>query len=209
MMSVQLNTTPSIANFVASKHDAINKILAILHRHFIGSSPDPEGPFSNVPRPQGDSNSVIDCDASAFKNRRYFHLIHDLRYLLLSEGVQQQFRDREDWLMAFIRMLGTFSGIDANVRARGAHVEYESDAWIDAFNFSFSLASVLIGIFYFYCADGRSCRGCNCGSSCRQFDARCSPVSRGTSNNYRNAAPCPRVAKVRRYGSDDCSVRRR
>ncbi|KAJ1658268.1 E3 ubiquitin-protein ligase ubr1 [Dispira simplex] len=129
LFSVQLFTVPTIAYTLAHDHQFLYTILRILKRFFIKEN-DP------ALLRQG----IIDCDAPAFRNRRYFHVFHDMRYITGTETCTMAISGDVKFLGVYLRFLCLFQGMDPMRRQKGNHVEYEVDTWINAFNVTLQLA---------------------------------------------------------------------
>ncbi|KAJ1905419.1 E3 ubiquitin-protein ligase ubr1, partial [Tieghemiomyces parasiticus] len=129
LFSVQLFTVPSIARTLTMRNGFLYTIIRILRQFFVKDTP-----------PELLARGVISCDSQAFRNRRYFHVFHDMRYLTGTKTCVRAMRDDTQFLDLYLRFLRLFQGMDPIVRQMGNHVEYETDTWINAFNVTLQVA---------------------------------------------------------------------
>ncbi|CAG8598717.1 10072_t:CDS:10 [Funneliformis mosseae] len=87
-----------------------------------------------------DLNAKIDCDSDAFKNRRYFHVFQDLRYIISNDAVKIAIPKNPHYLQQYLNLIALFQGMNPNIRATQQHVEYENDSWVNAFNVTLQIA---------------------------------------------------------------------
>lgn len=120
-LSLQMLTTPSIAQEIVVHNNFLTRLLAILYTflttHSVGEPKDV------------DTTASISFESNTLSNRRFHHLFQDMRYLLEVAGVREYIRTTSDILPQFVDFAKLFQGICPSVRAVGEHVEYESDAW--------------------------------------------------------------------------------
>jgi E3 ubiquitin-protein ligase UBR1 len=140
--SVQLFTVPTIATLLVRDYNLLSTILSILRNFFTSNSTLRGSAGTAVTLPKGDLNS-LNCDSDAFKNRRYFHIFYDLKYILSTDGVRQIASKFQNYVPEILNLMSVFQGMDSSVRALDVHVEYESDTWVNAFNLSLQLAKNL------------------------------------------------------------------
>jgi len=123
-LSLQMLTTPSITAEVVERGNFLTNLMAILYTFLttrqVGYPIDVD-PLATLAFEQG-----------AVSNRRICQFYMDMKYLLLSELVQEQIRSEEKYLLQFLDLAKLHQGICPNVRAVGEHIEYETDAWITA-----------------------------------------------------------------------------
>ena len=131
-MTVQLFSVPSIASALVSQMGFMEKLLLILQSIF--TSHAGADPITLPPPPplkgQANPNSPL------FKQQRCYHIFYDVRYLLTSDGVQQQVASHVEHLNYFLDFLALFNAITPDRRAVHTHVEYESEVWIPVFHVS-------------------------------------------------------------------------
>ncbi|KAL1921436.1 uncharacterized protein VTP21DRAFT_11152 [Calcarisporiella thermophila] len=136
LFSVQLFTVPSIAYMLVNEYNFLSTVFAILQMYF---TKDNVTSIANVYRPIS-SKAQINCDSRAFKNCRYFHIFHDLRYLVSTDNVKHTIPRNRHYLSQYLDLLALFQGMNPNVRAADQHVEYESETWVHAFNLTLQLS---------------------------------------------------------------------
>ncbi|PGH13008.1 hypothetical protein AJ80_06492 [Polytolypa hystricis UAMH7299] len=123
-LSLQLLTTPSITEEIVERGNFLTNIMAILYTFLT---------TRQVGEPHDvDTSGTLATDAGSISNRRLYHFIMDLRYLLPSEHVKSCIRSEPQYLLQFLDLVKLPQGICPNVRAVGEHVEYEADGWIGA-----------------------------------------------------------------------------
>lgn len=123
-LSVQLMTTPSIAEELVDKANFLTNLMAILYtflttRHV--GLPD-----------QVDPSASLAFNEGAVANRRILQFFFDFRYYLAIPAIRVRIRDEAQYLPQFLDLAKLCQGICPNVRAVGEHVEYENDTWIAA-----------------------------------------------------------------------------
>ncbi|KAG0262024.1 hypothetical protein DFQ27_002579 [Actinomortierella ambigua] len=124
LFSVQLFTVPTIAEMLAREHNFMSILCQILINFFVGPN------YTGGP---------IDCTTAPFENRRYFHIFHDLRYILSNEAVRQIIASRPTHQAQMIETLHLFQGMHPNTRCSTDHIEFESNTWVNAFNVTLQL----------------------------------------------------------------------
>lgn len=116
---VQLFTTPSITADAVDHSNLFTKLLAILFTFTttrkVGYPEDVAVlPFEPI-------------EASVASNKRFSHLIYNLRYLLQSDRVQQRLRDQPPFLLQFLDYAQLHQNIWPTTRAVDEHVHFEMD----------------------------------------------------------------------------------
>ncbi|KAJ2556601.1 E3 ubiquitin-protein ligase ubr1 [Coemansia sp. RSA 1933] len=129
LFSVQLFTAPTLSASLVDHHQFMYIILDVLKKFFIQPTP-------MVLRHCG----VILCDTESFRNRRYFHVFHDMRYLAGTPQVRKWVSSRHSFLSTYLGFIGLFQGMNPNRRATLQHVEFEADTWVNAFNVTLQVA---------------------------------------------------------------------
>ncbi|KAK5079882.1 E3 ubiquitin-protein ligase ubr1 [Lithohypha guttulata] len=123
-VSVQILTTPSIAEEVIQKANFLTNLMAILYTFLT---------TRQVGYPEEvDPDATLGFDAGSVANRRLYQFFNDLRYFLATPYVRDRVRLEKQYLMQYLDLAKLSQGICPNVRAIGEHVEYETDAWISA-----------------------------------------------------------------------------
>ncbi|KAJ2768082.1 E3 ubiquitin-protein ligase ubr1, partial [Coemansia nantahalensis] len=129
LFSVQLFTTLTLSATLVEQHQFMYIILDVLKKFFMQPTPE-------ILRNYG----VILCDTESFRNRRYFHVFHDMRYLASTPQVRGWVTSRHHFLAAYLSFIGLFQGMNPNCRAIREHVEFEADTWVNAFNVTLQVA---------------------------------------------------------------------
>ncbi|KAJ2611062.1 E3 ubiquitin-protein ligase ubr1 [Coemansia sp. RSA 1365] len=129
LYSVQLFTAPTLSSSLVEHHHFLYIILDVLKKFFMQPTPE-------FLRRYG----VILCDTESFRNRRYFHVFHDMRYLVCTPQVQNWVSSKHQFLSAYLSFIGLFQGMNPNCRAVFQHVEFEADTWVNAFNVTLQVA---------------------------------------------------------------------
>ena len=123
-LSLQMLTTPSITSEVVERGNFLTNLMAILYTFLTTRQ-------VGFPRDINPS-ATLAFDAGAVTNRRMYHFFLDLKYLLGSEYVQQKLAREDRYTLQFLDLVKLHQGICPNTRAIGEHIEYETDAWINA-----------------------------------------------------------------------------
>ncbi|RIA96511.1 hypothetical protein C1645_707932 [Glomus cerebriforme] len=133
LFSVQLFTVPTISTILVTQYKFLTTIFTILHTFFTSNTVGED--LDSI-----DPNAKIDCDSEAFKNRRYFHVFQDLRYIISNDAVKSAVPKNPHYLQQYLNLIALFHGMNPNVRATQQHVEYENDSWVNAFNVTLQIA---------------------------------------------------------------------
>ncbi|KAF2115283.1 hypothetical protein BDV96DRAFT_493229 [Lophiotrema nucula] len=123
-LSLQMLTTPSINAEVVERGNFLTNLMAILYTFLTTRQ---VGYPWNV-----DPKATLAFEQGAVTNRRMFHFYVDIKYLLGSEHVKERIRKEHRYLLQFLDLVKLHQGICPNVRAVGEHLEYETEAWINA-----------------------------------------------------------------------------
>ncbi|KAJ2722882.1 E3 ubiquitin-protein ligase ubr1 [Coemansia sp. Benny D115] len=129
LFSVQLFTAPTLSASLVDHHCFMYIILDVLKRFFVQPTPVAL-----------QACGVILCDTESFRNRRYFHVFHDMRYLAGTPQVRNWVSSHHQFLSTYVGFIGLFQGMNPNRRAVHEHVEFEADTWVNAFNVTLQLA---------------------------------------------------------------------
>ncbi|CAI2174520.1 3024_t:CDS:10 [Funneliformis geosporum] len=151
LFSVQLFTVPTISTILVTKYKFLTTIFTILHTFFTSNTVGED--LDSI-----DPNAKIDCDSDAFKNRRYFHVFQDLRYIISNDAVKNAVPKNTHYLQQYLNLIALFQGMNPNIRATHQHVEYENDSWINAFNVTLQIAKS--------CRQFSDCYTCNTRTLC-------------------------------------------
>lgn len=123
-LSLQMLTTPSIAEELVERANVMTNLFAILYTFLTHRQVGHPGDVA--------IHETLAFDAGSVANRRMYHFFGDLKHLFDVESVQEQFRTQERYTLQFLDLIRLPQGICPNVRAVGDHVEYENDVWIGA-----------------------------------------------------------------------------
>ncbi|KAJ2596788.1 E3 ubiquitin-protein ligase ubr1 [Coemansia sp. RSA 1721] len=129
LFSVQLFTAPTLSASLVDHHKFMYIILDVLKKFFVQPTPE-------ILQRCG----VILCDTESFRNRRYFHVFHDMRYLAGTPQVRNWVSSHHRFLSTYVGFIGLFQGMNPNRRALLEHVEFEADTWVNAFNVTLQVA---------------------------------------------------------------------
>ncbi|TIA88406.1 hypothetical protein E3P81_03498 [Wallemia ichthyophaga] len=143
LFSIQVFTTPSVASLICfnSEFHANSLLTTILHLIYAFLTEQRTSP-KQIKLVDKISNDIIDCESTSIRHKRYLNIIHDLKTLLTNEAVVDELPKRMDLLDDFIQFFIPFTDMNQFQRAVHEHVEYESDAWINAFNCTIQLTKV-------------------------------------------------------------------
>ncbi|KAL9136453.1 MAG: hypothetical protein Q9175_002341 [Cornicularia normoerica] len=123
-LSVQMLTTPSIAEELVERANVLTNLFATLYTFLT---------HRQVGHPWDVAiHETLAFDAGSVANRRMYHFFGDLKHLFDVDSVQKKFRTQERYVFQFLDLIRLPQGICPNVRAVGDHVEYENDVWIGA-----------------------------------------------------------------------------
>lgn len=143
MFSIQVFTTPSVASLICfnSEFHANSLLTTILHLIYAFLTEQRTSP-KQIKLIDSISNDIIDCESTSIRHKRYLTIVQDLKTLLTNEAVVDELPKRMDLLDDFIQFFIPFTDMNQFQRAVHEHVEYESDAWINAFNCTIQLTKV-------------------------------------------------------------------
>ena len=123
-LSLQMLTTPSITKEVIERSNFLTNLLAILYTFLT---------TRQVGYPKDvDPQATLAFESGSVTNRRLIHFFTDLRWYLASTFVQDRVRHDEQYLLQYLDLAKLAQGICPNTRAVGDHLEFETDAWINA-----------------------------------------------------------------------------
>jgi E3 ubiquitin-protein ligase UBR1 len=125
--SVQLFTAPSLALLVIKEDDTVFNILSMLTTNFAACIEDGQ----------------LKLGLRFITERRYYHALNDLRYFLQSECTKTILSRSQAVVKKFLDFLSIFQGMDSFSRESEAHVEFESESWIPAYNLSMQLSHLI------------------------------------------------------------------
>ncbi|PVU91157.1 hypothetical protein BB561_004551 [Smittium simulii] len=129
LFSVQLFTVPTLSVALVREYGFLYTVLRMLKNFFIKPTPK-----------HLRQNGIILCDTESFRNRRYFHIFHDMRYLASALSVPEWIATEKQFLNAYLGFIALFQGMSPNKRMQVSHVEFEDDTWVHAFNVTLQVA---------------------------------------------------------------------
>ena len=145
-LTVQLFSVPSIAAQLVVERGFGTTVLHVLHALFANESDTRLGALVlPASRPARGGAHV---DTPLLRQPECYHIFHDVRHLLASADVQRHMAAHAaPCLDAWLDFFSLFHGIAPDVRAAHAHVEFESELWIQVFHISAHLGRIakLIG----------------------------------------------------------------
>ncbi|WFD30723.1 RING-type E3 ubiquitin transferase [Malassezia sp. CBS 17886] len=140
-MTVQLFSVPSVARHLVVEHDTLDMLLCILQALFASSS-DQRVAALTLPAPPP-ARGQANANAPLLRQQKCYHVFHDVRYLLGARDVQREIvRHSARYLAAWLRFFALFHAIAPDQRAVHAHVEFESELWIQVFHISSHLGRI-------------------------------------------------------------------
>ncbi|EFP75552.2 uncharacterized protein PGTG_00883 [Puccinia graminis f. sp. tritici CRL 75-36-700-3] len=145
LFSLQIVTVPSVIVILVKEHGFLKMIIDLLYSFFTHQflpAGVPENEYKHIVYPPDYENRQINPEGMAFRHKRYYHLFHELNLVLSSAGVQKAICEDVEHLKTLINFLSLFTNMNPNRRAVHLHVEFESDAWVTAFNLTIQLAKL-------------------------------------------------------------------
>ncbi|KAI9489596.1 hypothetical protein BDB00DRAFT_610159 [Zychaea mexicana] len=129
LFSVQLLTVPSVADLLVNQYDFFGLICSSLTAFFLT-----DRLYLVLPSERERYPARVNCESRAFRTRRYFNAFHDLRYIMNVDMIKSVLAQDPLYLRQFLDLVGMFQCMNAQVCQKDAHVEYESEIWVNAFN---------------------------------------------------------------------------
>ncbi|KNC99335.1 uncharacterized protein SPPG_05583 [Spizellomyces punctatus DAOM BR117] len=142
--SVQLFTVPTIAQYLATHTNLLSTQFLILKAFYLSdvlpsqySLKDFNGSVRLARYDIRPHYPKLRCESEAARNRRYWHLFQDIRYLLTTHRAKDSvFRGNPDIVRGFLDICRVWQGMHPQQRYTRQHVEYEDEHWVHAFNLS-------------------------------------------------------------------------
>ncbi|CAG7852362.1 E3 ubiquitin-protein ligase ubr1; AltName: Full=N-end-recognizing protein; AltName: Full=N-recognin-1 [Serendipita indica DSM 11827] len=135
--ALDLFTVPSVAAHLVKECGVLSRLLSVIAGFFTNQISNKRIVFPPDP------NHPMDVEAYPFRSKRYMPIFSDIRYICNNHSVQGIISSGTNATSEFAAVCAMFMGIQPNKRARGNHVEYESDSWINVFNVTLSLSRVV------------------------------------------------------------------
>ena len=130
---------PAVASHVVQTQDLLTRYLHVLQSFYTNVFPNKR---ILAPAPGHMVVGRVDPESEAFKMKKAAPLFSHLKDLLSSQGVQAQIANTPGQLQPLLSLFAVFTCMNSSVRAAFHHVEYESEAWIKAFQVSGELGRV-------------------------------------------------------------------
>ncbi|KAI8141720.1 hypothetical protein BJV82DRAFT_645135 [Fennellomyces sp. T-0311] len=134
LFSVQLLTVPSVADLLVNQYDFFGLICSSLTAFFLT-----DRLYLVLPSERKQYPARVNCESRAFRTRRYFNAFHDLRYIMNVDMIKSVLAQDPLYLRQFLDLIGMFQCMNAQLCQKDAHVEYESEIWVNAFNVTLQL----------------------------------------------------------------------
>lgn len=158
-MTVQLFSVPSIAAQLVVERGFLVLLLYILQALFAHES---EARITSLVLPaplpaRGQANP----DTPLLRQQKCYHIFYDIRYLLAATDVQRDIvKHSETYLSSWLEFLALFHSIAPDTRAVHAHVEFESELWIQVFHINSHLGRIakLLGEAFVHADAARLCQ---------------------------------------------------
>lgn len=145
LFSLQIVTVPSVIVVLVKEHGFLKMIIDLLFSFFTHQflpNGVAESEFKHIVYPPDHQVRRINPEGMSFRHKRYYHLFHELNLVLSSPGVQKAICEDVEHLKTLVNFLSLFTNMNPNKRAVHLHVEFESDAWVTAFNLTIQLAKL-------------------------------------------------------------------
>ncbi|CAH7689176.1 hypothetical protein BY996DRAFT_6432614 [Phakopsora pachyrhizi] len=145
LFSLQIVTVPSVVVVLVTEHNFLDMIIDLLYSFFTHQflpAGVPDSQVKHIIYPPDYNKKKIDPEGLSFRHKRYYHLFNELNLVLSSPGVQAAICEDVSHLKKLISFLDLFTNMNPNKRAVHVHVEFESDAWVTAFNVTIQLAKL-------------------------------------------------------------------
>ena len=154
--SVQLFTVPSIAEMVILETNVLYDIMAILKALFLIDTEYLDGLMLPddfdlcIQKCKIESNTEkLSCNGTAFGNNHIAYFFNDIRYLVTCFKVKNQsmcpfqFQGNRNLFKRVLDLVSMWNGMHAQIRMQSEHIEYETEAWVNAFNLSMQIERIL------------------------------------------------------------------
>ncbi|KAI7901919.1 uncharacterized protein BX663DRAFT_474522 [Cokeromyces recurvatus] len=135
LFSVQLLTVPTVSDLLVHSYYFFGLICSTLTAFFLTDRLYLLLPSERIKYP-----SRINCESRAFRTRRYFNAFHDLRYIMNVNMIKRVLAQDPLYLRQYLDLISLFQCMNAQICQKDAHVEYESEIWVNAFNVTLQIA---------------------------------------------------------------------
>ncbi|KAL4402382.1 E3 ubiquitin-protein ligase Ubr1 [Malassezia pachydermatis] len=157
-LTVQLFSVPSIATQLVVERGLLVVLLYVLQALFANES-DTRITSLVLPAPlppRGQANP----DTALLRQQKCYHIFYDIRYLLGAMDVQRDIVAHfETHLAAWLEFFALFHSIAPDIRAVHAHVEFESELWVQVFHINSHLGRIakLLGEAFVHADNAQLC----------------------------------------------------
>lgn len=132
-LTTQLFSVPNAATSLLKKNDAGSTLVALLYSFF---TEQVNRRTKTLLFPPNLVSQPADAESAMLKHKRYVWPFMDINRLLKSPEGQKEAVATIDFSDHFINFVLLFHAFNPMVRQTGRHVEYENEAWVNAFNVS-------------------------------------------------------------------------
>ena len=157
-MAVQLFSVPSIASQLVIERRILVAQLYILQALF---ATDNDSRITSLVLPSPPpSHGQANPDTALLRQQKCYHIFYDIRYLLSAQAVQLDIvKHAETYMGMWLEFFAMFHGIAPETRAVHAHVEFESEMWIQVFHINSHLGRIakLLGEALASASEARLC----------------------------------------------------
>ena len=136
-LAVQLLTVPSMLPILQEETDVLGTLLLSL-RDMLQATQAPVGGGS-----EDATRTVLDLSHHCFRHSRYRHIVQDMVHVLrCNASMPMMLVSRPELLGYWCDSLALVQGVAEETRQAGAHVEYENEHWVSAFELTWSLTQM-------------------------------------------------------------------
>lgn len=135
LFSVQLLTVPTVSDLLVHNYYFFGLICSTLTAFFLT-----DRLYLLLPSERSRLPTRINCESRAFRTRRYFNAFHDLRYIMNVDMIKCVLAQNPLYIRQYLDLISLFQCMNAQICQKDAHVEYESEIWVNAFNVTLQIA---------------------------------------------------------------------
>ncbi len=135
-LAVQLLTVPSMLPILQEETDVLGTLLLSL-RDMLQATQAPVDDGSE------ETGRSLDLSHHCFRHSRYRHIVQDMVHVLrCNASMPMMLVSRPELLGYWCDSLALVQGVAEETRQAGAHVEYENEHWVSAFELTWSLTQM-------------------------------------------------------------------
>jgi ATP-dependent Clp protease adapter protein ClpS len=139
-LAVQLLTVPSMLPILQQEVDVLGTLLLSL-RDMLQATQATVVPVPD--RPDEPERTALDLTHHCFRHSRYRHIVQDMVHVLrCNASMPMILVSRPELLGYWCDSLALVQGVAVETRQAGAHVEYENEHWVSAFELTWSLTQM-------------------------------------------------------------------